>query len=262
MKEKIKSIPILNLDNYKNYYKINPSMPFLVKGYVKKWVAYKKWTFKFFIEQYPDLIVSISSKKNGYKTFNCELEKFIKLIRKGDNEFDFTLHSWLFELNAPELCLDYKPDLVFENWFEDLPFYIKPKVKFIFIGSKNTGTTLHQDPINSSAWNALIKGQKKWYFFPPTQKIAKHYFEYETLIKQDFKKIKPLEIVQNQGDLVYIPPNWFHCVYNTENYISLSENFMNETNYTNVLQYFKSFNQVGYISILEKLIKEKTTYNI
>jgi hypothetical protein len=37
------------------------------------------------------------------------------------------------------------------------------------------GTTLHQDPLGTSAWNTLIKGRKRWALFPAhiPKKIAK-----------------------------------------------------------------------------------------
>ena len=34
-------------------------------------------------------------------------------------------------------------------------------------GSKRSGSSFHKDPNSTSAWNAVIKGSKKWILYPP-----------------------------------------------------------------------------------------------
>lgn len=37
----------------------------------------------------------------------------------------------------------------------------------MIIGPERSGSSFHKDPNSTSAWNAVIKGKKKWILFPP-----------------------------------------------------------------------------------------------
>ena len=55
-----------------------------------------------------------------------------------------------------------------------------------------------------------------------------------------FSKNRPVVCVQEPGELVFVPSGWWHAVYNAESGISLTENFINDTNYKQVQNYFVS----------------------
>ena len=35
------------------------------------------------------------------------------------------------------------------------------------MGPSRSGSTFHKDPNSTSAWNAVIRGSKKWIMYPP-----------------------------------------------------------------------------------------------
>jgi hypothetical protein len=43
----------------------------------------------------------------------------------------------------------------------------RPDFQWLICGPKRSGSTFHIDPNSTSAWNAVIKGRKKWILYPP-----------------------------------------------------------------------------------------------
>lgn len=85
-----------------------------------------------------------------------------------------------------------------------------------FLGSANSGAPFH---IHADAINVITKGRKKWFIAPPIQALysRKHIAQW---LKEDYEAIakekRPLECVQEEGDIVYIPFDWGHATINLE----------------------------------------------
>merc|ERR1711991_638140 len=43
----------------------------------------------------------------------------------------------------------------------------RPDYRWLVIGPKRSGSIFHIDPNQTHAWNAVIRGRKKWIFYPP-----------------------------------------------------------------------------------------------
>ena len=79
------------------------------------------------------------------------------------------LFDQYFDRRAPQIAQEYT---VPEYFQEDL-FAVcgadRPDYRWIIVGPARSGSTFHIDPNCTSAWNAVLKGRKKWVMFPPGQ---------------------------------------------------------------------------------------------
>ena len=124
----------------------------------------------------------------------------------------------------------------------------RPKFKWFLVGGAGSGLGIHQDPHGSAAWNSTIVGSKRWCFFPPSTaralvlwgpgeldegmrpELAAHeWFEsvFPRLQQLQLRDgIGMIEGLQHAGEVVCIPPNWWHLVENLEPTVAFTENFV------------------------------------
>ena len=75
-----------------------------------------------------------------------------------------------FAAKAPELAAEYVTPAYFapeRDLFARLPSDCRPDYRWLIVGGTRSGSGWHVDPNASSAWNAVIRGSKKWILTPP-----------------------------------------------------------------------------------------------
>ena len=159
-----------------------------------------------------------------------------------DRDFANRHKSMLSEYDAkviPEKYLGIKNNLL------DLHDEKKcPPRRWLLVGPKGSGTDVHTDPRGTCAWNVLLRGKKLWFLADPSFSkdqvgegtnpddlpssrwfMGNNLFE---LIRKYPGRI--FLFLQREGDVVYVPPNYYHAVWNldtlnvavTENMITMS----------------------------------------
>ena len=94
----------------------------------------------------------------------------------------------------------------------------------LYAGAAGTFSRLHQDSFSMHSWLAEIAGTKLWRLCPPDAVTEEVGFKTKAFddanLPCDF-----FEAVLAPGDVMYIPPNWWHAVQNQTVTLALTGNF-------------------------------------
>jgi hypothetical protein len=221
------------------------SKPVLIRGIAKAWPAYQKWTVPEFAQKYGNIKVH-AVKGRTWTPFL--LSEYLEYMQTTTDEEPYYLRDWTFSNEYPELLQDYTVPDYFENWIRRIPEELirgddEQTLRWAYIGAKNTGSAMHQDMWYTSAWNVVLSGKKEWLFFHPDQTEnvyggALDSFNVDPALHPKFKNAKGYRCIQEPGDLVFTPYLWWHQVRNLEAGISITENFINDSNIEMVLTKF------------------------
>lgn len=160
----------------------------------------------------------------------------------------------LFDFDGPE---------VFNCWYRATANGSpKTDLRWLYIGGNGTQTKLHLDVWHTNAWNYLISGTKIWFIYPEntTKMILENSeaYEFDNYLNnhEEFtrNRIRPLICIQQPGDLIFSPGNCLHSVYNVGLTYSVTENFINETCYDRVLQFFKRSGNIKSLNSLNSIV--------
>ncbi len=244
---------------HKDYFNKNygyTSTPVVFRNAFQDWKIKEKWELSYLQQVLDHKTQEIS--ENDIKK-NYTLSQYIT-SKHNTSDFYYTTQNHLFS----KLIFDYQVPDIFKCWYRNANKRPKVFLSWLYVGKEKTMSDLHQDVWMTSAWNYLISGRKLWVFFPLSYnemiKKDKEVFSMNQLEKRTFleswKSVKPLFCIQNPGDLVFTPSKFWHGVYNLERTVSLTENFLNETNYDNVLSFFKKKMNEKTIKSMEDIINQ------
>ena len=137
----------------------------------------------------------------------------------------------------------------------------RPDYRWLVIGPKRSGSIFHIDPNQTHAWNAVIRGRKKWIFYPPhiappgvmcsddgadvtvplsTGEWLLSFWKYHLECrKHPDPSCRPLECIVNEGDVIFVPHGYWHMVLNLDQSIAITQNYVSNTNLIDVLRFLK-----------------------
>ncbi|CAO4369338.1 unnamed protein product [Caenorhabditis nigoni] len=230
------------------------NQPFILGSQsTSSWLARKDWVLpdgrpnkEYLKKSYGNAIVPILVNGTNYES--TTLTEFIENM--GDPKV--YLKDWHFQNEFGTSMYTLNPffsrDFVnCEKWTtnkEENPF--GDDYRFVYIGAAGSWTKFHADVVCSYSWSANICGRKKWFMMSPgSEEVFKSsstdsgYVEDIREYQELFEQANVITFIQEPGEIVFVPSNWWHQVHNLEDTISINHNWMNSTNLGLVRDFLK-----------------------
>lgn len=210
--------------------------PLILTDIMKNWKALERWTPDYLRQNYGEATVEIQSGRNADPDYELNVERHRKTVKfadyidrvvSGTETNDYYMVANNGNLDRPEM----------KGLLDDIelfPEYLNPNETrgrvFFWFGPAGTVTPLHHDPVN--LFLAQVSGRKSIRMIPPCQTpfIYNHVgvFSRVDLENPDyqnyplFKNIKPIELILEPGETIFIPVGWWHHVRALDMSLSVS----------------------------------------
>lgn len=203
-----------------NYKKINK--PVVIEKLTEHWPAKEKWDINYFKAVVGDKVVPLYDcvRSSGYKhqhssATTMPLKDYLERLEQGKK--DLRLFFYNIFSGAPELTKDFSYPDIGLNFFKKLPV--------LFMAAKGTKIQMHFDIDYADIFLCHFGGKKRVTLFSHDQtKYMYHVpFSFSSLYdvdfdRPDYDKFPALKYLQgevvelNHGDVLYIPPGYWHYI--------------------------------------------------
>ncbi|MCA1065303.1 cupin-like domain-containing protein [Rossellomorea sp. AcN35-11] len=194
----------------------------------------------------------IASRKGERETREFSLDEYLVYMNETSDENPWYASNLRNSEMLNGIMEKIELPASFSNWLDSLPQDVKPPWLWLFMGPASSSTALHIDVMMSSAWNLLLSGTKKWRFLSPAESIVKDVLDDDYADEFPSSRYE-VEVLQFPGDLVFTPSGWAHEVINLEPTMSVTGNFINESNVHLAEMYLKKRDKEAWIKVLNKL---------
>lgn len=203
-------------------YKTN-SKPVVLKNITKEWPAKEKWSLEYFESLGGDKEVNLYDSKpsTDYKLQHAAetsmpLKEYFKILREGEQDLRMFFFDFMREL--PPLKNDFSFPEIGLKFFKKLPV--------MFIAGNRAKVQMHFDIDYADIFLCHFGGKKKVILFPPDQTPLMYHVPYSfsayydvDFENPDYEKYPALKYVKGgleteleHGDVLYIPPGWWHYI--------------------------------------------------
>ncbi|XP_031395524.1 F-box protein At5g06550 [Punica granatum] len=234
-----------------------PNKPVLLEGCMDNWAALEKWNRDYLVDLCGDVRLAVGPVE-------MKLEDYFCYSDQTREERPLYLFDPKFAEKVPVLGSEYEVPVYFREDLFSVLGNERPDYRWIIIGPGGSGSSFHIDPNSTSAWNAVIKGSKKWVLFPPDVvppgvhpspdgaevacpvSIIEWFMNFYGATKS-WKK-RPIECICKAGEVIFVPNGWWHLVINLEESIAITQNYVSRRNLLNVWDFLKKPNASTLIS--------------
>ncbi len=219
---KVDKVADISSKEFLQEYKAN-SKPVVLKNITKDWPAKKRWSLEYFESLGGDKEVNLYDSKpsTDYKLQHAAetsmpLREYFKILRDGEQDLRMFFFDMLREI--PTLKDDFSFPKIGLKFFKKLPV--------MFVAGNRAKVQMHFDIDYADIFLCHFGGKKKVILFPPDQTPLMYhvpcsfsaYYDVD-FENPDYEKYPALKYVKGgceveleHGDVLYIPPGWWHYI--------------------------------------------------
>jgi len=209
--------PSLFLEKYKR-----PELPVVMTNLTTKWKATEFWSLDYFADLAGDKEVKLygtKSSRDKKMLYDAQttmpIKEYFELLKTGEKD----LRMFFFEI------LKEIPSLKEDFTFPDIGLKFFKKLPTMFFGGKGATVQMHFDIDYADIFLCHFGGNKKVMLFAPDQTPNIYHVPYSfsslygvDYVRPDYdkypalKNLTGLETTLKHGDVLYIPPGWWHYI--------------------------------------------------
>ncbi|BDA49233.1 Bifunctional arginine demethylase and lysyl-hydroxylase JM [Coccomyxa sp. Obi] len=239
----------LSIADFRQQFEL-PNRPVVLSDAAKSWPARKKWTRKY-------LRKAFKGHKVVAGNYPMDFDDFVAYSDAATDDMPLYLFDCKFAAKAPKLAADYEvPEHFREDLFAVLGESARPDHRWLIMGPQRSGSSFHKDPNATSAWNAVVRGSKKWILFPPhiqppgvhasvdgadvatPVSIVEWFLNFYEAAQHG--RVRPLEGIVRAGEVLFVPRGWWHLAINLEETIAVTHNYVSSAGLPVVLAFLKT----------------------
>lgn len=213
-----------------------PGKPVIITDAVDSWPAMSRWKNREYLMQHAGNVSFAAGP------VDLDLKSYFTYADSVQEERPLYLFDPKFGEKAPQLAADYDVPSYFKEDLFGILGKERPDYRWLIVGPARSGSSFHIDPNSTSAWNAVVKGSKKWILYPPEVvppgvhpspdgaevatpvSITEWFMNFYEEARR--RKEKPVECICRAGELMFIPHGWWHTVINLEDSIAVTQNYV------------------------------------
>jgi len=245
----------LSLEQFRAEYE-RPNRPVVLTGAAAGWPAISKWSDDYLRQAFGDSAVLAGE-------YEMTFDQYCQYAGTTVDEMPLYLFDKDFVKKAPALESDFSvPEYFAEDLFSVLGEDGRPDYRWLIVGPEKSGSTFHKDPNSTSAWNAVVRGSKKWIMYPPNvpppgvhaSKSGADVVTAVSLMEWFVNYYKggsddgAVEGVVGPGDVIFVPRGWWHCAINLEPTVAVTQNYVSGANLPHVLRFLASTGREALVS--------------
>ena len=262
-----------------------PYIPVMIAGLTDHWTA-RHYTFSSLAASpYADCYFKCGEDDDGY-SIKVKLKYFLQYTQQQADDSPLYIFDSAFDehTHSKRMLQDFTvPPYFTDDLFSIVGEKRRPPYRWFLVGPERSGSSLHIDPLATSAWNTLLYGVKRWVMFPPD--TPRHYIKGDHLKQKGedneaityFSCVLPRikeaerqrvrdggtlmgirECMQYAGETIFVPGGWWHAVLNLEDSLAVTQNFCSETNFPHVWRKTRSGRKKLSRRWVEKLQQHET----
>lgn len=228
--------------------------PVVLTNIVTAWPAFRDWD--------PDVLAAavpeVTFNAGGFPFTLLDYFHYCNAVHAADDQALYIFDAE-FARKAPQLDAAYTVPRFFPEDLFDVLGGQRPDFRWFIAGPPRSGSSFHKDPNATSAWNAAVRGRKKWIFFPPdatppgitptadganvTAPLSVMEWFVNFYDRDMITRSAALETVVQPGELIFVPRGWWHCVLNLDLSIAITQNFVSSVNVKAVAKWVRDHPQ-------------------